>query len=379
VNPGQVKKAKLVEIQWDAKQSVATPVPGGKSVEVHFNPQNLKLTYANENKGGDQPAGSSKQFVGAGTSKLSIELVFDTSDSGTDVRRTTRDVAYFIQAKPADKQKDKNNKRVPPGVEFQWGTFIFRGVVDSMSETLEFFAEDGTPLRATVSLGLSRQDIEFIGVTGDALTRSVDADAAAAQGAAGRQPLSAAQPGDSVQSMAARSGNGADWKSIAAANNIDDPLRLQAGALVNLSAGAGVSTGASASVGISFGAGGGAGAAAGASLGAGGSAGADVGFSAGLGGGVGFSAGAGTGLSAGVGASAGAGFGASAGASAGAGFGAGAGISAGAGASTGASFGASASAGGSFGAGASANSSLGGNAGSGIGAGAGLQFNAGIG
>lgn len=368
MNPGKVAKARLVEIQWDAKQTTATKPPDGKTVEVHFNPQNLKLTYANENKGGDQPGGSSKQFVGAGTSKLSVELVFDTTDNGDDVRRTTRDVAYFIQAK---KQKDSKNKRVPPGVQFEWGTFIFRGIVDSMSETLEYFGEDGTPLRATVSLGLSRQDIEFVGVSDTAgQVRSVDPETAASQGAAGQQPLSAAQPGDSVQSMAARSGDSADWKAIAAANNIDDPLRLQAGALVNLNAGTGIGAGGSASAGISFGAGAvsgaGAGASVGGSLGAG-SAGADVGFSAGLGGGAGFSAGAGGGPSADAGVSAGAGFGASAGAS------------------SGANFSASASAGGSLGAGASAGGGVGGSAGTGLGAGpglgagAGLQFNAGIG
>ena len=116
MQPRAMEKARLVEIEWDAKQTQANKVSGGKTVEVHFNPQNLKLTYANENKGGDQPAGSAKQFVGASTSKLSIELVFDTTDNGEDVRRTTRDVAYFLQ--PSKKPKSKN-KRVPPGVQFE--------------------------------------------------------------------------------------------------------------------------------------------------------------------------------------------------------------------------------------------------------------------
>jgi len=34
--------------------------------------------------------------------------------------------------------------------------------------------------------------------------------------------------------LAARNGNSGDWRGIAIANNIDDPLRLRAGALIDL-------------------------------------------------------------------------------------------------------------------------------------------------
>jgi hypothetical protein len=260
-------KARLVEIKWDAKQQQAQEVEGGKNLEVHFNPQSLKLTYANENKGGDQPGGNAKQFVGSGTSKLAVDLLFDTTDTGQDVRKITADVAYFIQAK---KQADQKNKRVPPGISFQWGSFIFRGVMDSLSETLDYFSEEGVPLRATLSLGVSRQDIEFL--FGEASAYQ-GGPAGSGAGTPATSPLSAAQPGDSVQEMAGRSGKSSDWKAIAAANNIDDPLRLSAGALLNLnvSAGAGAGAGISASVtaSASFTAGAGGGGSAGAGAGAG--------------------------------------------------------------------------------------------------------------
>jgi len=305
-------KARLVEIKWDAKQQQAKEVGGGKNVEVHFNPQSLKLTYANENKGGDQPGGNTKQFVGSGTSKLAVELLFDTTESGQDVRKITADVAYFIQAK---KQADQKNKRVPPGISFQWGSFIFRGVMDSLAETLDYFSEEGVPLRATLSLNISRQDIEFL--FGEARA-SQGGPAGPGAGTPATAPLNAAQPGDSVPKMAGRSGKSSDWKAIAAANNIDDPLRLSAGALLNLDVSAGVGAGA--------GIGGSAGASA--SVSAGAEIGGAAGFSAGLGGGAGFAAGAGAGAGFGVGA----GVGASLGAGAGAGLSAGAGFSAGTGA-----------------------------------------------
>jgi Contractile injection system tube protein len=84
-----LSKAKLVEIKWDDMRKDAVKGDPSRDVEVHFNPQSLKVSYANENKGGDQPGGSSKQFVGSGTSKLAVELVFDTSQSGQDVRKVT--------------------------------------------------------------------------------------------------------------------------------------------------------------------------------------------------------------------------------------------------------------------------------------------------
>ena len=80
-----MQKARLVEIKDFAKSGQAETVQGGKSVEVQFNPQTLKLSFANNNKGGDQPGGGSgKQFVGSGTSNMSVELVFDTTDAGSN-------------------------------------------------------------------------------------------------------------------------------------------------------------------------------------------------------------------------------------------------------------------------------------------------------
>jgi hypothetical protein len=325
-------KAKLIEIRsFAVGTSQADPVPvssGGISVDVQFNPESLKVSLANNNRGGNQPGGGSgRQFVGSGTSNLQVEFVFDTTADSSDVRRRTERVAQFVMAR--EQPGDPNNRRTPPRCGFEWGSFIFEGVVDSMEETLDYFSEEGVPLRATVSLRLSRDDIDY--VIGTARPPA-GPSGVTTPGAAGQAPLAAARPGESVQRLAARNGLGGDWKTIAAANGIDDPLRLSAGALLNVSGGAragaavglGASGGAAASAGGAIGAGVSAGAAAGFSAGAaaGFSAGAAAGFSAGLGGGVGFGAGA-TGAAT---LGAGGGIGAGAGASAGGGLAAGAGI-----------------------------------------------------
>jgi hypothetical protein len=307
-------------------------------VAVHFNPESLKVSLKNNNQGGNQPGGGSgRQFVGSGSSNLSVELVFDTSADHNDVRRITEKVAHFVMAK--EQPSDPNNRHTPPRARFEWGSFIFEGVVDSLDETLDYFSEDGVPLRATIALKLSREDIAFVFGQAGQRNGGGNRDSGAAQntggGGAGHTPLTPAGPDDSVQSVAARTGQGSDWKAIAAANNIDDPLHLSSGALLNVSAGA--AAGISGSAGASASASGGIGANVGGGISAGG--GARAGFSAGLGGGVGFEAGASAGASAGIGASAGAsaGIGASAGASAGIGVQAGVGVNAGGNASASAS------------------------------------------
>lgn len=234
------KRAKLKHIKWDANQSQAKDGDPAKTVEVQFNPQTLKVSFSNKNAGGDQPGGSSTQFVGSGTTKLSVELLFDTTADGSDVRKKTEAVAFYIKADP-ESGSGSDSERVPPGVQFEWGSFIFRGIVDSMDETLDYFSEEGVPLRANISLSISRQEIEFI------------QSREKFKGGGGGQPLTTAKFRDSIQKMAGDAGKSGDWKGIAAANNIDDPLRLSAGALINVNAGISVSAGAS--LGASVGAG----------------------------------------------------------------------------------------------------------------------------
>jgi len=331
-NSSELAKAVIYEVKWLPKNPVPQKVSGA-DVTVQFNPQTLKLTYSNENKSGNQPGGSASQYVGSGTTKLAVDLLFDTSQTDTDVRHWTAKIGHFLRPKD---QPDQSNKKVPPGICFEWGSFSFAGVADSMQETLDYFSEGGKPLRATIALGLSRLDIVFPKDLPDP-----------------GQPTPAGQPGTTqltptpnnktVQQMAGNNGNSANWKSIAAANNIDDPLHVAPGTLLNLSAG--VSVGVGVSVGIGVGAGVSAG----------------VGFSAGLGAGVGFSAGASAGIGGGISAGAGISGGIGASADIGGGIGIGASASVGGGASTG--FGvkanAAGSAGGSFGVGASAGAAAG--------------------
>src|SRR4051812_2144130 len=164
----ELVKAELIEMEQDFKKEKA----GGQKVVVQFNPDTLKVTFANQlvqPQGGDQSSGpTGRQFVGAGTTKLALTLWFDaaamTKDAVDDVRRLTSKVIFFMTP-----QHDKNDEKklIPPGVRFSWGTFLFDGMVEGLEESLEYFAPDGKPLRASVALTLSQQKILVSEFEGD--------------------------------------------------------------------------------------------------------------------------------------------------------------------------------------------------------------------
>ncbi len=224
------EKAYLTEVQW-SKDGQVSVVDENKKVYVQFNPESLKVAFSNQKAGGDQKGGSAIQFVGKGNTKLSLDLVFDvdhplhkeTASPDGDVRKLTKEVAFFITPKGKGPKKDQY---IPPGVRFVWGSFLFDGIMDSLNENLTYFSPQGKPLRATVSINLSQQEIQF--------QFNPSSPPPAGTDQAGTQPLTQAKQGDSVQQMASRDGKSKDWPTIADKNNIDNPRNLPPGKAVNL-------------------------------------------------------------------------------------------------------------------------------------------------
>ncbi len=102
-----------------------------------------------------------RQFTG----KLTMDLQFDTTDTGVDVRRSPRQVALFMQSSAAANKAAKSdsgaNPPAPSVLSFDWGAYQFQGFMESFKETIDFFSADGIPLRALVSIALARQDNVF--------------------------------------------------------------------------------------------------------------------------------------------------------------------------------------------------------------------------
>lgn len=120
-----------------------------------FNPVSLQYSVANTLA---QQGQGKQQYVSQTTAKLTMDLIFDTTDSGRDVRVDTSQIAQLM-----DPRRTVSNRprALPYIVVFTWGTFTFQGMVESYKETLDFFAPQGVPLRASVNLTLSRQDKVF--------------------------------------------------------------------------------------------------------------------------------------------------------------------------------------------------------------------------
>lgn len=225
-------KAKLQEVDPRNGQTKNAD----RDVTVQFNPETLKVSYSNQVASEGSASAGGEQHVGAGATRLAVQLWFDVtaqeegSGSGArDVREVTERVLYFITP-----QGDGRNK-IPPLLRFTWGTFSFDGIVESMEESLEFFSADGVPLRANVSINMSQPRIQDAVRRGSAPPAGTSAPTAGGA-APGTRPLTPTMLGATVQSMAAARGDASNWRAIAQANGIENPRMIPTGTLLDLGA-----------------------------------------------------------------------------------------------------------------------------------------------
>lgn len=127
------------------------PGAAGDPIPVNFNPDSLEYTITNNIKE-EGNSTENKQQVSKSSGKLSMELVFDTTLGGQDVREQTEKLQVLM------KPVEEGNKKIAPVVEFGWGTYRFKGVFSSYKETLNYFSATGVPLRASISISMTQQD-----------------------------------------------------------------------------------------------------------------------------------------------------------------------------------------------------------------------------
>jgi hypothetical protein len=230
--PESVKLAKAELRQLDAEYK--NEIDSTRNVKVQFNPETLKVSFANQvqtpSGAGDQKGTPTQQFVGAGTTKLSLQLWFDVNalqegEPVLDVRKMTEKISYFITPQPDKKDK---KKFIPPAVRFIWGSFQFDGLIESLEESIEFFSSEGIPQRASMTVNLMQQKIDQYKFTeGVTATR---------KSLPGTRELTPAPKGSNVQNLASNQGKGNNWQSVAAANGIENPRQLQTGQLIDMDA-----------------------------------------------------------------------------------------------------------------------------------------------
>ncbi|MER5427932.1 LysM peptidoglycan-binding domain-containing protein [Streptomyces sp. NPDC002588] len=223
----------------------STPVEGGVDLRVDFDPANLRLTYTPTGVVGAEAVTTSgtlskaaAQQTGQSTT-LSVELTFDTTAENTTVQEKTNQIVKLTQP-----DRERPGKPVRRGARFSWGSFVFDGAVQSLTQNIDFFSDAGVPLRATIQLTMCQvapagpdtvrpaaPEPAGFGAGAGAAAPSAAADTASP---VGTTPLTLSRSGDSVQSIAARSGVGVSWKTVAAANGIDNPRLLPPGTVLDL-------------------------------------------------------------------------------------------------------------------------------------------------
>jgi nucleoid-associated protein YgaU len=190
-----------------------------QQAEVIFNPAEYSLEKANQFASASLPGLSNPilSFVSGDADTLTMELFFDTftNKGGADVRGETNKIARLLEIDP--------ELHAPPPVRFVWGPLSFRAVIERLSQRFTMFREDGVPVRATLNVSfkeyktIEEQLSEKPNQSSDWTKRRILAE------------------GDRLDLIAAiEYGDAADWRTIADANNLDNPRLLQPGREIRL-------------------------------------------------------------------------------------------------------------------------------------------------
>ena len=184
-----------------------------KGVEAMFNPKDYTVSKSvpwnpHPEAGGDAPE---LQFTTGQGRTLALELFFDTYEAGGSVRAFTKALDTFSLI-------DVELHR-PPQVLVTWGSIAFRGVIESLNHRFTMFREDGTPVRATSTLSIREAD-----------SASKQDEDKGGKKSPDHAKVRTIKRGETLQSIAfAEYDDSSEWRRIADANGIDDPLRLEPG------------------------------------------------------------------------------------------------------------------------------------------------------
>jgi nucleoid-associated protein YgaU len=213
--------------------------PDGAPLPVQFNPTEFTLTKNAQIAeiaipGLDSPI---LQFVRGQTETLSLDLFFDSTDQGTgaDAHSVTEVTDKFYELVKID-----SHKHAPPILILSWGGSFFPGnrfnpqlsnqhrygfkcIVDSVRQRFTFFSPEGKPLRATLTVSLR----EYKTLADQVRELNL--------GSADQSKSHVVTQGDTLARIAWDAyGDSAEWRRIANANNLVDPLDIRPGAVLQI-------------------------------------------------------------------------------------------------------------------------------------------------
>jgi nucleoid-associated protein YgaU len=192
-------------------------------VVCQFNPEDFSITKsvkwisqtANGKNVGDP------EFAGGEAQDLKVKLLFDSTDTGQDVRKKFSELLKMAEI-DVSKANIKTRKSEPPECKFQWGSYLsFTGVIKSVEQNFVLFKSDGTPLRAWVNVTFSETPRKQASQNPTTRTES--------------RKIWIVREGETLDWIAYREyGSPAYWRHIAETNALDNPLDLVPGQALKL-------------------------------------------------------------------------------------------------------------------------------------------------
>lgn len=200
----------------------------GESLKLDFlfNPEKYTINKKNKWKVG-KAAGKDTaplEFGGGQPKTLAIKLFFDTYEAGGSVTEYTDKLDRMMQIS-SSLRDGKSDKGRPPYCRLCWGKiFSFPCVIQSLKVEYTLFLPDGTPVRAMADLKL---------------TQTVDENEQPPQNpTSGGRPgnkVWTVRPGETIDLIAYKAlGESSRWRTIADANNLQNPLALVPGQRLNI-------------------------------------------------------------------------------------------------------------------------------------------------
>lgn len=188
----------------------------GEKFDVFFNPEEYTINKDNNFASQAIPglSGPLLQFVNGNMRTLEMELFFDTWDTPElqkrDVRVLTNRITGLLTI--------DSDLHAPPVLLVSWSSLQFRCVLARASQKFIMFANDGTPVRARVTVTFN----EFIDAEREA--REINRQTA------DFSKVYTVTQGQTLSGIAAiLYDNALLWRPIAVANNIDDPRAIETG------------------------------------------------------------------------------------------------------------------------------------------------------
>lgn len=184
----------------------------GGQMTVQFNPKELSVSKSvpwepQASSGADVPE---QQFNTGQGRTLTFELFFDQYEMNGSVQG---DVAAIEKMATIDGELHR-----PPVVQFVYGRFLFKGVFKEVQTRYTMFLTSGSPCRATVSCTLQEHE-ELEAQRRNEPTQSPD-----------HAKLRRVKRGETLHSIASTEyDTPSEWRRIADANGIDNPLELEPG------------------------------------------------------------------------------------------------------------------------------------------------------